>query len=298
MKCLFLYNPQSGKGKIAKKEKYITSFLEKTFDKLVVFRTQAKGDVTKEILKSGEKFDTIVVAGGDGTISEAVNGIMHLEKKPSLAILPFGTVNDVAHSLKIPTNTKKALNVIAKGTAKPHDVIKVNDSYGIYVFGGGALTETSYNTSQKAKKKFGRVAYGVYGLKKMFKTKNKSFTFTVDGKKISSKASLFLFINSKYVAGFKIDPNNDYSDQKGSFVLIESDSEKVKLSQLFKIARLFLCGYKNFKDKMLVKAKATKVKIESLEPYDFNLDGEIFSASSATIEIVPGLKIISYETKT
>ena len=92
MKCLFLYNPQSGKGKIAKKEKYITSFLEKTFDKLVVFRTQAKGDVTKEILKSGEKFDTIVVAGGDGTISEAVNGIMHLEKKPSLYPLALSTM--------------------------------------------------------------------------------------------------------------------------------------------------------------------------------------------------------------
>ena len=293
MKCMFLYNPESGKGKIAKKESYITDFLEQHFSSVAVFRTQKKGDVTKEILNDGEKFDIVVIAGGDGTISEAVNGIMHLKKKPALAILPFGTVNDVAHSLKIPTNTKKALSVIAKGVARPHDVIKVNDGYGIYVFGGGALTETSYNTSQRAKKIFGRLAYGMHGIKNMFKTSLQSLTFTVDGEKFTSKASLFLFINSRFVAGFKMDKNNSPTDKKGTFVMLESRNEKMKFFHLFKIAKLFLFGCEKIKDKKLVKMKANKLEIESAKPYNFNLDGEVFSASYVTLEIVSGLKIIS-----
>ena len=298
MKCLFIYNPNSGKKKVLRYLEDIKTKLNKIFDEVKIFATSKKGDIKELIKKHCIGIDAVIVAGGDGTISEAVNSIMHLNKKLVLGILPFGTVNDISRNLGIPKNYKKALSLLENKRVFKLDVIKINNTYGVYVLGGGLFTETSYNTSQKAKKKFGRVAYGLHGLKKMFQTKNRPLTFTIDGKKLSSKASLFLFINSKFVAGFKIDPNNEYSDQKGSFVLIESDSEKVKLSQLFKIARLFLCGYKNFKDKMLVKTKATKVKIESSEPYDFNLDGEIFSASSATIEIVPGLKIISYETKT
>ncbi len=292
MKCLFLYNPKSGKGKIARKEKYIKSYLGKIFDEVDVFYSNAKGDIFNKILECGQLYHTLVVAGGDGTISEAVNGIMHLNKRPNLAILPFGTVNDVAHSLHIPFNTKKALAVIKNGKPLAHDVLKVNNDFGIYVFGGGVFTETSYNTPQKAKKKFGRLAYGIHGLKEMFRSSNAMLSFTINGQTFSCNASLFLFINSIFVAGFKIDKTNNACDQKASFVLIKSADNKVKVSQLFKIAKLFVCGYKQACSHDVFKIKTSKIVIECEKEYPFNLDGEIYFAKSVTVEVVPGLNIL------
>ena len=171
MKCLFIFNPKSGKNKITKKLDKIVSCLKSLFDFVVVHPSASSQDIVDCIISYQNEIDCVVVAGGDGTISQAVNAIMHTGKKIKLGILPFGTVNDVAHSLKIPRNTNKALGIILKGQTFLHDVIKLNDRYGIYVFGCGVFTETSYNTSQKAKKSFGRVAYGLHALKKLKETR-------------------------------------------------------------------------------------------------------------------------------
>ena len=138
-KCLFIYNPESGKGKIKSKEDFIVSRLSKKYDVEVV-HSQYAGNISKVLLERGEEFALIVGAGGDGTLNEIVDCIMRLDKKPLLGYIPSGTVNDVAHSLYIPRNAKKAVDCILNGQPYSHDIMKINDRYGIYVCAAGLFT--------------------------------------------------------------------------------------------------------------------------------------------------------------
>ncbi|MGH2251993.1 diacylglycerol kinase family protein, partial [Enterococcus faecalis] len=68
-------------------------------------------------------FDSLVAAGGDGTINEVVNGIAPLNRRPKMAIIPAGTTNDYAAALKIPRdNMVKAAEVIKKNQTVKMDI--------------------------------------------------------------------------------------------------------------------------------------------------------------------------------
>ena len=131
-KCLFVYNPISGKGKVAKKEDYILNKLKEKFEVELV-RSQYAGHMGEVIRERGSDFDVIVGAGGDGSLNEIVDALMSLEKRPRIGYIPAGTVNDVAHSLYIPRKIEKAVDNILNGQPFSHDVMKVNDKYGSIV---------------------------------------------------------------------------------------------------------------------------------------------------------------------
>ena len=73
------------------------------------------------------------VSADGKTINEVVNGFGENENAPILGIIPAGTVNDVAHSLHISKNLKKAVKTLVEGDVFEHDIFKVNEKYGIYV---------------------------------------------------------------------------------------------------------------------------------------------------------------------
>ena len=179
-KCLFIFNAYSGRGKIAKKEKKIVELLNSRFQ-TSVFKTEYAGHLGVIISLHGKDNDVIVIAGGDGTINEAVNAMARLGERKTLGIIPSGTVNDVAHSLNIPTNVVKATKNILKGEIFAHDIFKMNDRFGIYVACAGLFTETSYATSQAQKKKLGALAYAIHGIKKVFSTKAVNLKLTYEG---------------------------------------------------------------------------------------------------------------------
>ena len=131
-KCLFIYNAYSGRGKIAQKEKKIVKLLNTKYQ-TTVCKTEHAGHLGEIIAQFGMDNDIIVVAGGDGTINEAVNAMARLSERKTLGIIPCGTVNDVAHSLNIPINVIKATKNILKGVTFAHDIFKMNDRFGIYV---------------------------------------------------------------------------------------------------------------------------------------------------------------------
>lgn len=59
-------------------------------------------------------YEIIISLGGDGTLHEVINGIAELNNPPLIGILPDGTCNDFARSLKIPLNLKEAAENILK----------------------------------------------------------------------------------------------------------------------------------------------------------------------------------------
>ena len=272
-KCLFTYNPQSGKGKIVKNENLIVKMLNEKYEVNVV-RSEYAGHIGEIILEQGENFDLIVVAGGDGTLNEAINSIARLNKKVKLGYIPTGTVNDVAHSLKIPKNIKKAVNIILNGQEFQHDIFKMNDHYGIYVCCSGLFTESSYATNQNN------------GVKKIFTSKSINLSLKYQGGKFKGNFAIMLIINSHSVAGFKINPKAILNDGLVDVVLIKSKKEKINFSAVLRVAKLFLFGIPKKSSKNVTVLHLDKFEVETSTGTIINLDGERIGDGSFSFETI------------
>ena len=286
-KCIFVYNPLSGKGKIKKHEKEIVKLLEGKFN-VEVYQSKYSGHIGEIILQKGEEVSLVVVAGGDGTLNEAINSICRLKNKPKIGYIPSGTVNDVAHSLGIPRNIKKAVNNILNGQEFKHDIFKMNDRYGIYVCCSGLFTETSYATDQNQKKKMGKIAYALHATKKMFTTPSVKLKLSYDDGEVEGKFALMLIVNSRSVAGFKINRRAMLNDGLVDIILIKSSKDKVNFSAICKVAIFFLKGIKNKSTKSVKHLQLNKFNIQTTSDTIINLDGEKIGAGSFDFEVIKG----------
>lgn len=293
MKCLFIYNPRSGRGKIKKKEEYIVKKLLEKYDIVDVAQTKYAGNAKEIALKACSIYDTFVVAGGDGTLNEIINAIAEKENAPTIGYIPTGTINDVAHSLKIPRNIKKALKIILDGKTFNHDIFKCNDRYGIYVCATGIATESTYSTSQTAKNKFGKIAPFVHGAKNIFKSEPFLVKIKNEEIDIQKNCSLLLIINSKRVAGFTINKKAVLDDGYVDCVMLHSPKKHgFSFISLFRLAKIFLFGikYQNTKHTTYLKLKEFELTINNKAK--INLDGErAFKGSFKFKALDKGVKI-------
>ena len=107
-KLLFIFNPYSGKAQIKNKLLEIVDIMVKAGYEVTIYPTQARADALNLVQKRAKKYDLVVCSGGDGTLDEAVSGMMLSEKKVPLGYIPAGSTNDFANSLKIPKDMVKA----------------------------------------------------------------------------------------------------------------------------------------------------------------------------------------------
>src|SRR5262245_30101427 len=91
----------------------------------IVLETTRPGEaagLAAEAARQG--YELIVAAGGDGTIKKVLNGLAGHFGSVQLGILPLGTANDLARSLKIPTDVATAIKLLRNQPARPIDVIR------------------------------------------------------------------------------------------------------------------------------------------------------------------------------
>ena len=203
MKVGFIFNPESGNGKINRLYPVIEkAFIAKGHD-ISILKTQKSGDA--KLFAQEPVFDMLLVAGGDGTLNEVVNGIMTLDKKPRIGYIPTGTVNDVAHLLGIPRNIKKALNLILEtGELRKMDVSKINNTYFTYAAATGKFAKASYDLKRSDKKRFGSLAYVVRGITDMFYDYKMPLKITHEQGVIDMTFTLLLFLNGPRVGGINL----------------------------------------------------------------------------------------------
>jgi YegS/Rv2252/BmrU family lipid kinase len=105
-----------------------------------------------------EGFDTVVAAGGDGTINEVVNGIG--ESEITLGILPIGTMNVFATELALPSNNlEKCWEIIRSGHVREIDLPMAGDRYFVQLAGIGLDAQVVQETSPDLKRTIGPLSY-------------------------------------------------------------------------------------------------------------------------------------------
>jgi len=199
-----IYNPTAGREQFRKELPDVLDKLEKAGYETSAHATNGEGDATEAARKAVErKHDLVVIAGGDGTINEVIQGIAEADYRPKIGIIPAGTTNDFARALAIPKDTLQAVDIILENKVKALDIGKVNDKYFINIAGGGDLTELTYDVPIKMKAALGQLAYYMKGIEKLPSLKPVSTVIEYDDEVFEGEIMLFLVANTNSVGGFE-----------------------------------------------------------------------------------------------
>lgn len=287
-KLLFVVNGHSGKGQIKNKLLDIIDIMIKEGYHVQVHTTQEREDATKVVREQAKYYDLVVCSGGDGTLDEAVTGMMQSEVRTPLGYIPAGSTNDFANSLEIPKDMIQAAKTAVLGVPFSCDVGEFNGDYFIYVAAFGIFTDVSYATSQELKNVLGHVAYILEGAKRLHTIKSYHMRVEYDGNEIEGDFLLGMITNSTSVGGFKNMTGKDVKLDDGMFevTLIHKPKNIIELNTI-------IASLTNLKDEtdLIDSFRADSVKFYSEEEIPWTLDGE-FGGDHKEVQIKDHCKAV------
>lgn len=128
-------NPVSGRRGVQATLRAIEDRLVANGASLEVRVTSRPGEATDLAARAADRADALLVVGGDGTLCEAVNGLIH--RLVPVAVLGVGTENLMAKELRMPRSPDALADLLLHGETVPHDVGVVNDRRFLAVVGVG-----------------------------------------------------------------------------------------------------------------------------------------------------------------
>lgn len=270
-RVLFVFNPHSGKAQIKNSLLEIVDAMVKADCEVTIYPTQGQGDAVRMVEEAAEDYDVIVCSGGDGTLDEAVTGMMRRKKQLPLGYIPAGSTNDFATSLGIPREMVQAAETAVNGKGFRCDIGAFNEDYFVYVAAFGLFTEVSYETSQEWKNVLGHAAYILEGAKRLHDIPSFLMQVEYNNKRVQDEFIFGMISNSTSVGGFKGMTGKDVLLDDGVFevTLIKKPRNPIELNEI--IASLI-----NLVDDtdMVYSFKTSEVKFQARNPVAWTLDGE------------------------
>ena len=274
-KLLFIYNPVAGKGKVTQELASVLDVFTKCGYLVTAYPTQSKGDAARVARELGPDYDRVVCAGGDGTLSETVSGLVEVEHPPVLGYIPIGSTNDCARNLCLPARAAEAAAIAARdGKPRLWDVGTLNETPFFYIAAFGAFTDVAYDTPQELKNTFGHLAYVMAGLASLTSIKPYRLRVEYDGKVLEDEFLFGMVCNTIFVGGFKTLSENVVAVDDGMFevVLVKKPMSSQEFFGAFQalLNRMSTIGESG----PLIGVHASKLKITSQTPLPWTLDGE------------------------
>ncbi|MCD7804125.1 MAG: diacylglycerol kinase family lipid kinase [Oscillospiraceae bacterium] len=271
-RLLLVYNPNSGTKTIAKKLSDIVDTFTKGGYEVTVHPTQRRLDCLETVSENcNAGYDRIVIAGGDGTLNEAVNGFIRADYRNSFGYIPCGSTNDFSKSVGIPTRTLDAAKTAIEGVPFVCDVGSLNGRYFAYVAAFGTLAEVSYSTPQNAKNQLGFSAYILEGLASLPAMTSYKLTFESEERSGKGDYLLGLILNTVHVGGMKIRGVDDIRLDDGKFevLLIKNPKNTAELNHI--IASVMKLDFDN---EYMDGFKTSKLTLKCKTPIAWTVDGE------------------------
>lgn len=271
-KLLFVVNPISGTKKSHPHMMDILKIFNENDFLPTVYLTRSKGDATNYIAQNAKYYDRVVCCGGDGTLSESANGLIKSGVDIPLGYIPAGTTNDLAKTLGIPTDFKKAAENAVRGKMIGFDIGLINDNINFsYVASFGIFTKTSYATPQNLKNALGHLAYLLEGVKELVDIPSYDIDIEIDGQDHSGKYIFGAITNSLSMGGvLKFNPSVvSLNDGEFEAMFIKQPEKAIELGE---IALHLVDG--SYKNKNIIFKKLKDVKLKSEQMIPWTVDGE------------------------
>lgn len=291
-KCVLIINPTSGRNKKITNIELLNKTLNEYDYDLEIKYTEYKGHAT-EIVKNLENTDLVISIGGDGTFNEVMIGNFERKNRLLLAHLPYGTANDIGAMYGYKKDLIKNLKLLMEGSVKDIDICTINGTPFTYCAAFGKLTNVSYDTPKPMKKKYGYLAYLIYGLKEIKgKTNLYSIKYTIDNEEHQGNYSFILISNANRIAGI----NNFYEnvlldDNKFEVLLCNLTTKKEIINAIYHLTKSDITKVKGFE---FYKVSDLKILFDEIPITNWCIDGEKYDCLSDEykIDIVRNVKLL------
>lgn len=286
-----IYNPQSGRKWWASRKPAVS--LEEIKELLTRYQILFDEYPTKsknhafELGRNSKKegYKTVIVAGGDGTVGEVANSLVHSDIP--LGILPLGSYMNIAKMLSVPRDLEQAVQLIKIGRKRKIDVgsiVSVNGEklpkpyYFVESIGMGLEAEVHQHIDAIEKGNY--TAFGSI-LKTFFYYYGYPVEIVVDGESIKTKAALVAIANGPYTgASFVIAPDAKLNDHRLTVSLFYMTK--------FELFRYFSDVFIGNKEKRKIKTfQAKTVEIRTRSPRLVHADARLFGTTPIACTIVP-----------
>lgn len=286
---LFIVNPVAGHGRSLRVFGRLRAVLDQVAGlRSVIWTTRGPGHAAELAEQAGlEGYERIVAVGGDGTVHEAINGLMalkpQLRERVAFGVVPAGSGNDFARNVGIPTDPGALAALLASGPASPVDIGAVNGHYFANVAGVGFDAEVARLANRLPKYVPGPLTYVVSALSVLASYKNAAVRIHLDGQVVDRRVLLVAVGNGAgYAGGMIICPGAKMND--GRFrVVVAGDLSK--LSVLTTLPKVF--SGRHLDHPLVEVYDAEEVRIEAERPLAVQADGEIVAHSPTTLRLVP-----------
>jgi diacylglycerol kinase (ATP) len=288
---LFIINPISGGKKKASLPGLIDIYLDKTkFIPHYSFTQHVGHAAAIAATAEAKNFDIIVAVGGDGTINEIAPQVIAQNKV--LGIIPFGSGNGLARSLKIPMKARGAIELINKFNVQLIDAAKLNQRYFFNMAGMGF--DAHISLAFAINKNRGLKGYAEMFIKEMINYKAQNYRIEIDGNTYEHRAFVVSIANSSQYG------NNVHISPKSSLTDGLLDVCVVKPFPLYKIVVLLYQMMRGITDhsSMVEIIRGKNIKITREKEDSVHLDGEpILMGATIEAEVIPlSLQIITKTT--
>lgn len=234
-KAAFLYNKQSGRGRIAERVEAIRAVFAEHDYELELLPI----DFNKNPFEEREAIELMVVAGGDGTVNFTVNAMRAKGLDIPLGIIPAGTANDFAGALGMSHDPLEAARQIATGDEMRVDCGCANGLHFINIFSFGLFTTTSQRTPDERKHKLGKLAYLLEGAKELRTMHAVPLQVEADGERFEFNALMALIFNGETAGGFRLARQSSVRDGLFDVIMLE---KKNFFRSVFAMLRYLLGG--------------------------------------------------------
>jgi YegS/Rv2252/BmrU family lipid kinase len=279
-----IINPASGKGESILP--IINASMKEAGIKWEASITHQAGDAiqfAKAAVKEG--IDALAVYGGDGTLMEAISGLIGSEIP--LVILPGGSANVMATELGIPTELKEACTLLSHGPIemKTIDVGQFNKRYFIVGISLGFESDVVKGADRETKNKIGIFAYLLSAAAALKKTKKAVYHLKIDGQEHEVQGLTCIITNTGNLgfSNISFDKHIDVSDGFLDVIVVR----KANLS-LFKLMVVTLLKWERPDNLELVKHWQGKdISVSSSPKQTVQCDGEVLEKIPLHIKVIP-----------
>jgi diacylglycerol kinase (ATP) len=283
-RALVILNPASGQHEAEDSRCAIEDVLQQHGITHNVCQTRAAKDAFRWARDaSPDEYDVVIAAGGDGTIVEAMNGLLTAKSSLPLLPVPLGTANGLARALSLPLSMREALEAALAGEVAHLDVGHVvnHDHYFLLFAGAGYDAKVIRVADREQKNKYGFMAYIYAALKLLKRQRNQFITLELDGKKLTVFAhSVLLFNASAFeIAGVPVGPKANPKDGKLELVILRDPSVWGTLRELWNVLTHRLSN------KPPQFLEASRLRLETQRPLPFQSDGDVLGETPLEIEV-------------
>ena len=268
--------------------------LRETGIALEVRVTWEDGDAERYVAEAiADGVDTVIAAGGDGTLSEVAATLAHRDANadalPSLGLVPLGTANDFATAAGIPDGPLAALQLVREVAAAPLDLLRIDADDGTHwcanLASGGFGTEVTVETDEGLKKMLGGLAYLITGIARLgridaLQARLRGPDFAWEGDLIA----LGIGNGRQAGGGQALCPDALVDDGQLDLTIVPDLSGDVAAT----VGTLIKEGKHAALDRVATRIRLPWVELASDEPLTLNLDGEPVASRRFRVDCVAG----------